>query len=430
MKKFLALAVVALVSFAAFCYEEPTKPSPEEVILQNGGHTKTNPLYVVTLATEEWATNTFLKKDEAIKGAFIEAQTTYSAVRSFNKYDSFKSIGVSYNTAQKRLIIQLTDVNDNNRTPTFPIWTYNGVTYNTEKTLNERTENSPLSMSFRITVANGSHSGESDEVSVDFDNDSDVVKQYETGLAKNIEDTPLTSATFVDSNGNKMKLEPFLLTLTDGTGRTFDYHFPEESGEFVTTVGGQPNTEFDEWLRGVFVEQNNATNLCYTVGNTTYRVLSLIGTGDNRGIVIGNPNTNLVFSGKQIIAASPVVFKSSVQFNSLVVDNSNVIANGNVTANQNFSVKKPSNIKFTDNNTDLQKLLEGENVNPIAKLYDDKKEVTWDVVMVGGEMKIFATSPYDETEYLKVNSVMTDKTTREDWNIRMDDGEMKFKTKN
>lgn len=425
MKKLELIVALCVAFFTAFVFAS----KEVDAVANVGALDESNPLYVGTVATEEWATNTFLLKNEAVKGAFIEAQSTYSAVRSFNKYDAFKSVGVSYNTAKKSLIIQLTDVNDNNRTPTFPTWRYNGVTYNTEKTLNERTENSPLSMSFRITVANGSHSGESDEVSVDFDNDNDVVVEYETGLAKNIEDTPLTSATFVE-NGDKMKLEPFLFTMTDITGRTFVYHFPEESGEFVTSVAGYLNTEVDERLREEFVEQNNATNLYYTVGNTTYRVLSLIGTGDNRGIVLGNANTNLVFSGKQIVVASPVVFRSNVQFNSLVVDNSNVVANGDVTANQNFKVKKPSNIKFTDNNTDLQKLLEGENVNPIAKLYDDKKEVTWDVVMVGGEMKIFATSPYDETEYLKVNSVMTDKTTRDDWNIRMDDGEMKFKTKN
>ena len=69
-------------------------------------------------------------------------------------------------------------------------------------------------------------------------------------------------------------------------------------------------------------------------------------------------------------------------------------------------------------------------VNPIAKFYDAKKEVTWDVVMVDGEMKIFAVSPYDETEYIKVNSVIMDESTLDNWHIRMDNGEMKFKTQN
>lgn len=407
MKKFLALAVVALVSFSAFCYEEPTKPSPEEVILQNGGHIKTNPLYVCTLATEEWVTNQLANATVDASNKFITCEigkyfttnVTIGSVRRVemnieaNAEEGYIRINegtpFSYNT-----MLGLTNI----------VLALDSVVY---EFVPEPLDNGGLKINCKSATGINTN--------IMF-SASEAVPYYATNLVDALDGARMNNAIFDGSVFFNGEIRQTFSNVKDSNEKSLKSYLDERL----------TSTEAER----IYINKDNATNLCYTVGNTTYRVLSLIGTGDNRGIVIGNANTNLVFSGKQIIAASPVVFKSNVQFNSLVVDNSNVIANGNINANQNFSVKKPSNIKFTDNNTDLQKLLEGENVNPIAKLYDDKKEVTWDVVMVGGEMKIFATSPYDETEYLKVNSVMTDKTTRDNWNIRMDDGEMKFKTKN
>lgn len=306
MKKFLALAIVALVSFAAFCYEEPTKPSPEEVILQNGGHSETNPLYVGTLATEEWVSNQVYNVSVDASNKFITCE--------IGKY-------------------------------------------------------------FTTNVTIGS------------------VRRVEMNIAANAEEG--------------------YIRINEGT--PFSYN-----------------------------PMLGLTNIVLALDSVVYEFVPE--PLDNGGLKINcksatGINTNIMFSASEAVpryATNLVDALNGSRMNNAKFDGS-VFFNGEIR--QTFSNVKDSNEKSLKSYLDERLTsTEAEDtylkkdgvqiVNPIAKFYDAKKEVTWDVVMVDGEMKIFAVSPYDETEYIKVNSVIMDESTLDNWHIRMDNGEMKFKTQN
>lgn len=107
----------------------------------------------------------------------------------------------------------------------------------------------------------------------------------------------------------------------------------EDSDKF----GGKTPSQFSD---SILTTVTNYVNDCLggyvPLTNNNQRVVEFSGSGDNKGIIVGNSTTNLVFSGKQIVAASPMVFRSGVTFNS------------SGTANANITFRNPSNIVFSD----------------------------------------------------------------------------------